>query len=337
MKRFISVLLLTLAALVSCRDLSLAQRPLIFAALTDEGNLAVVDPVKSKLLERIQVGRTPVHVVLNADNSKIFVANTGEISVSVVSVAESKVTQVLRLPVNRRGIYTGVMIRSNDGKRLYVAERGDDENADLRVYVIDTEKDAIIGQFDAGRRISAMAIAADGKKIYVVNEGIGVMAYDPDNFQGMGAVKLPEGLATKVVGMACSPVKDLAYITFGDANKILALGTADGKTIAIIDMPKYKTGVQKDVFFTPDGKYALVLNTKKDLKDIDGVCVVDAVKNEVPKIFNAGVVRRGIAFTPDSKVAYIASADLKWYDLTTLEHIRSISLRTTLGGIVVLP
>ncbi len=64
--------------------------------------------------------------------------------------------------------------------------------------------------------------------------------------------------------------------------------------------------------------------------------VIDASKNEVMKIFNAGKVLQGLSITDDSKVCYVASTDLKWYNLLTLEHIRSISLRTTIGGIVVI-
>jgi DNA-binding beta-propeller fold protein YncE len=135
--------------------------------------------------------------------------------------------------------------------------------------------------------------------------------------------------------MAASPTKDLAYVTYGNANKVQAVNTASYATIGVIDMPKYNTGTQKDVIFSPDGRYAFVLNHKDSYKDIEGVNVIDAAKNEVIKIFNSGEVLRGITVTSDGSRVYVASADLKWYDMNTLEHIRSISLRTTIGDIVV--
>lgn len=312
-----------------------AQTDLVYAALYEENNLGIVDPAQNKLIRRIQVGRNPDMVALNADNTKLYVSNTGEVTVSIVDLAGNRVSQVLRLPVNRRNIWAGVLGRSNDGSRIYVAERSEN-NEELRVYVVDTQKELIVGQFDAGRNISAVSVSHDGRKVFVANRGEGVTAYDAETYAKLGSITPLKGLAAKITGMACNPASPRAYITYGDANKLQVVSTDDYKTVAEIPTPKYKTGTQKDVVMSHDGKYAFVINHKVDIqKEVDGINVLETSKNEYIKLFNSGVCYRGIAVTADGKTGYIAADMLKWYNLETLEHIRSISLRTVIHGIAV--
>lgn len=335
MKQFLTAFALVVLAVLLGSEIVSAQKPYVYAALTDEGNIAVVDPGSSRLVQRIQVGRDPLDVVLNADRSRLYISNTGDITVSIIDIAEAKEVQVLRLPVNRRGINAGVMVRNWEGTKIFVAERADEANRDLRVYVIDTQKENVIAQFDAGKDISAMAISNDGTKLFVVNKGQGIRVFNTADYQPAGSVKLLAGAESTVWGIACSPTESKAYVTYGTANNIQIINTASNQESGVIDVPKYHTGVQKRLVFSPDGKFAFVLNYKNTFKEIDGVNVIDASKNEITKIFNAGVVPHGIAVNHNNKVVYLASSDLKWYNLLTLEHIRSISLRTKIGGIVV--
>lgn len=335
MKQFLTTSALFLLAVFLFGDHAVAQKPYVYAALTDEGNIAVIDPGSSRLLQRIQVGRDPMDVVLNADKSRLYVSNTGDISVSIVDLTEAREAQVLRLPVNRRGIYAGVMIRNWEGTRVYVAERSDDPDRDLRVYVIDTQKENVIDQFDAGKNISALSISHDGTKLFVVNKGEGIRVFHTEDCAQVGSVTPLQGHAADVWGMACSPTAPQAYVSYGAANKMQVINTADNQQTGIMDVPKYHTGIQKRVVFSPDGKYAFVINHKNTFRELDGINVIDAAKNEITKIFNSGVVQHGITINHNNRVVYVASSDLKWYNLLTLEHIRSISLRTALGGIVV--
>lgn len=336
MQRILPLLLVIAAVAVLVPAVPVkAQTDLVYAALYEENNLGIVDPAQNKLIRRIQVGRNPDMVALNADNTKLYVSNTGEVTVSIVDLAGNRVSQVLRLPVNRRNIWAGVLGRSNDGSRIYVAERSEN-NEELRVYVVDTQKELIVGQFDAGRNISAVSVSHDGKKVFVANRGEGVTAYDAETYAKLGSITPLKGLAAKIIGMACNPASSRAYITYGDANKLQVVSTDDYKTVAEVPTPKYKTGAQKDVVMSGDGKYAFVINHKVDIqKEVDGINVLETSKNEYIKLFNSGVCDRGITVTADGKTGYIAADMLKWYNLETLEHIRSISLRTVIHGIAV--
>jgi DNA-binding beta-propeller fold protein YncE len=334
-----SSLLLVIGALVLCSVLLpkpvAAQRQLVYAALYDENNIGIVDPVAGKLLQRVQVGRNPDQVLLNADKTKLYVCNTGEFTVSILSIAEDKVTQVLRLPVNRRNIYSGVMARTPDGLKIFVAERAEGDEA-LRVYVIDTQKELIVGQFDAGKHISSVGVSNDGKKLFVVNKGEKIQVFDTESYQPAGSVELVKGNEADLTAIGCSPSTAKACISYGPGNKAQVINTDNLKTDAVVDMPKYKTGIQSEVYFNPDGKYCFIVNRKTNLKEVDGINVMDMSKNEFIKIFNSGIVDRGICTAGDNNLCYIAAQDLlKWYALSRLEHLKSISLRTPIRGIQV--
>lgn len=314
-----------------------AQGPkqIVYAALYDENNIAIVDPVAGKLLQRIQVGRNPDGVLLNADHSKVYVANTGEFTVSIVSVAEARVTQVLRLPVNRRNIYAGAMARTPDGRQIFVAERAEG-NEELRVYVIDTERELIVGQFEAGRSISSLAVSSDGARLFVVNKGIGVGVFNTADYTNAGSVQLIADAAADVYAVACSPVAPKGAISYGARNRVQLFSTSTLATETVLDMPKYKTGIQTVLAYSNDGAYLTIVNHKRDLKEVDGINVVNVAKSEIIKIFNAGVVDLGMYLADDNKIFYTAAQDLlKWYNMPTLEHIKSISLRTPIRGIAV--
>ncbi len=335
MKQFLSFFAALVLTVLILAPGATAQKTWVYAALTDEGNVAIIDPATNKLQQRIQVGREPVSVAFNADKSRLYISNTGDITVSIMDVKDARVAQVLRLPVNRRGIYAGVMIRNWEGTRMYVAERSDTPDRDLRVYVIDAQKELITAQFDAGQNITALSVSNDGTKIFVANAGSGISVYDTQSFERLGTVAAINGFAGTLSGVACSPTADLAYASYGPANKIQVINTATMQQSGVIDVPKYHTGSQKEIVFSPDGRYAFAVNHKNVFKEVDGVNVIDAAKNEIIKLFNSGVVMKGIAVTEDNKMVYIAANDLKWYSLVTLEHIRSISPRTTIGGIAV--
>ena len=311
-----------------------AQKHTVYAVMHDENNLGIVDPASGKLIQRIQVGRDPDMILANADNSRLYVSNTGEITVSIVSVADAKVVQSLRLPVNRRNIYAGPMTRTPDGSKIFVAERGEN-NEELRIYEIDTKKELIVAQFEAGKNITDMAVSHDGSKLFVLNRGEGIRVFDQATHAHIGSVEILPGLATDLAGLACSPTETKGYLSFGTKNRIEAFSTDTYKLLKDMPVPKYHTGNQGGIVFSRDGKWAYVVNRKVSLKEVDGINVIDTQKDEIMKLFNSGVVPRGIMSAPSGDLCYIAAEELKWYDMSTLEHLRSISLRTSIYGILV--
>ncbi len=312
-----------------------AQKAIVYAALFDEHNLAIVDPDAGRIIQRIQVGRGPDNVICTKGKSRLYISNTGEITVSIVSIPEKRVAQVLRLPVNRRNIYAGPMTMTPDGSQIFVAERAEN-NEELRIYVIDTKKENIVAQFDCGKNVNALSVSHDGRKLFVVNKSEGIQVFDVETRERIGMVELLKGAAQDLHFIACSPSEAKACITYGPQNKVQIISTETYKTESVVQVPKFKTGAQKDIFFSPNGAYAFIINHKVDLKEVDGINVLDMTKKEFIKIFNSGVVHRGQATTENGSVYYVAGPDLKWYNLLTLEHLKTVSLRTRIYGIAVI-
>lgn len=334
---FLSVIVLLIAGVLGTRDLRAQDSnasPTVYCALHDEGNLALVNPETGKILRRIQVGRNPDQILLSASGDKLYVANGGDITVSVVDLAKNAVVQSIRMPVKRRGLSTGAITLSPDGKMLFIAERANDE-LPCNVYMVETDKDMITGTITAGPKISSIAVSHDNARLFVVNEGVGISVFPTEDRAKQVAVEALSGIADRIYAVACSPVAPKAYVTYGPANKIQILNTSSLKTEGEIPMPKYHTGSQLDITFSHDGARAFVINKKVDLKDIDGINVVNVADNTVMKIFNAGDCNRGLCITGDNRSFFTGTSELKWYNLTTLEHIKSIALRTPIYGIAI--
>ncbi len=337
MKNIASLLLVVILGILTVSTSLPAQdlNPVVYAALYDEGNIGVINPLNGKLIQRIQVGRHPDAVVLNAASTRLFVCNSGEITVSVVDIPTNRVAQVLRLPILRRGITAGAMTHTPDGKTIYVAERSSTD-LPLNVYAIDVEREMITGQFEAGPSISAMSVSHDGARLFIVHQGRGISVFNTGTMKKEKDIPTLEGMTATVTGVACSPTAPKAYVSYGTANMIQIINTASLEVTGKIAMPKYHTGSQFDVLFSPDGARAFVINRRTNLKEVDGINVIRSSDDAVIKLFNSGNIMRGMFVTPDNKSFYVASADLKWYNLESLEHIKSISLKTQIAGIAVI-
>jgi DNA-binding beta-propeller fold protein YncE len=332
---FILLFILLIAMIAPAQSHAQVSNPVVYAALYDENNIGVVDPLTGKLLQRIQVGRNPDMVLLNAKSTRLFVCNSGEISVSIVDISTNRVAQVLRLPIRRRGITAGVMARTPDGGKIFVAEAAE-TNVPLNVYVIDTEKELVVGQFEAGPHISAMSVSNDGLRLFVVNKGAGIGVFGTPSLQKEGSVAPIEGMADALVSIGCSPVAPKAYATYGVKNVVQVINTSTMKTSGQIAMPKYHTGSQFDVAFSVDGAHAFVINRKTNLKEVDGINLIRTSDDAVIKLFNSGPIERGMCATADNTSFFASALDIKWYNLKSLEHIKSISLRTMIHGIAVI-
>ncbi|MFJ4131681.1 hypothetical protein [Pseudomonas cyclaminis] len=107
----------------------------------------------------IAVGNTPNHLALSSDNSRLYVANFGSNTVSVIDTATRKVIHTISLAAVPRGI----AIHPN-GQTLYVSV---EMNSTL---VIETENFQAIKTI-GGYKCSAMSLNPTGSRLYVGSYG----------------------------------------------------------------------------------------------------------------------------------------------------------------------
>ena len=130
--------------------------------------VAAFDAATGDVLATIPVGLTPTGIAVSDRAGKVYVADEGSDTVSVISKATMTRSQIIPLPPpsGRRPHHLSA---SPDGRFIYVGERGGNV-----VDVIDTATDAISARFSTGWPGSKTLVVAphpDGAVLYALNQG----------------------------------------------------------------------------------------------------------------------------------------------------------------------
>ncbi|MEW6734408.1 MAG: hypothetical protein AB1489_23985 [Acidobacteriota bacterium] len=180
----------------------------------------------------IPVGREPQSLVLSGDDTKVYVANAVDGTVSVISTATNQVTKTIKVGSEPRAV-----VLSPNGTRLYVAN-----STANSVSVIDTKTDTVIKTIEAvGSRPYALAITNDGdfddndERLYVTNF---ISEYRAGTIRP-GADDGKEGLvyvintATNTIftTVAIQPMADTGFKSNGSALKRVAPGPANAPNL----------------------------------------------------------------------------------------------------------
>ncbi len=171
---------------------------------------------------------------------------------------------------------------------------------DGNVSVIDTEIDKVIGKLPAkgrlGKKIQAAAIDPTGEKLYVVVRDANAVAQidvkTQSELQRLEVGDEPEGISISPDG------------------KTLAACLEEENAVSFVDLSTFKLKATvktlgknpEHCVFSPDGKWLLASNEQSG--DVD---VIDAVKLASVTRIQATKHPRGIGFSPDSQLAYVAN------------------------------
>lgn len=132
------------------------------------GSLSIFDADLKMQVGSVAVGSAPEGVAVHPDGMLVYVANSGDRTISVVDTVFNRVIGVITLdefggapqPLVPRGIAV-----SPDGNRLYVTD-----GAGNRLFVIDTTANhAVVGVVPVGKKPYGVAVSQDSKRVYVAN------------------------------------------------------------------------------------------------------------------------------------------------------------------------
>jgi YVTN family beta-propeller protein len=212
-------------------------------------DLNTTDPANPVLSTTIPTGSHPVAAILNADASKLFVANAQSDTISVVDTATDKVvaTALLR-PGTSRGLPgvtpTGLTL-SPDGKALFVTLG--DMNA---VAIVDVASANVTGLIPAGWYPSAVTMVGD--HLLVLNaKGTVVRSPNPEHAQftpkfnklaysldllhgDLQTLAIPTGVALAKSTADVLHANHLDDESRQDANPLAAIGLSAGKIKHVI-------------------------------------------------------------------------------------------------------
>lgn len=131
----------------------------LYVVCQDSDELRVVDIISGHVVRVVAVGRSPRGITLSPDGHEIYVANANDDTVSAIDATTLNVTRTLATGFEPAGVVT-----DRAGRTLYVANRLSND-----ISVIDLKTGQEIKRLLAGRGVSYLALAPDGKSVYATH------------------------------------------------------------------------------------------------------------------------------------------------------------------------
>lgn len=144
------------------------------SSLRDRKIVEVKIGEKPAVVNRIPIGGNPNKMILNRDESKLFVAADNSDSITVIETQSHKVLEkilttapdwLLKNPKGYTGSAPNGLALSHDEKTLYVTNGGSNSVAVVKL----GENSKVVGLIPTGWSPNAVSVSADDRRIYVVN------------------------------------------------------------------------------------------------------------------------------------------------------------------------
>lgn len=221
-------------------------------------------------------------------------------------------------------------VASPDGRWVYTANYGHKEDGHT-LTVLDVGRRATAGTIDLGahRRPHGLAIASDGRTLWVTCEGSGHLV-GVDTASRAVVQAIPTGDKGSHM-VALSPDGRRAYTANFQSDTVSVLDLVAGRCERLVVCRAGPEGI--DV--SPDG--ATVWTTDRNA---ESVSVIDAKTIEAVAHLPAGKVPIRVKLTPDGRraiVSHYASNDLRVYDTRRREEILRVPIGGTPIGVLVTP
>ena len=162
---------------------------------------------------------------------------------------------------------------------------------DNTVSVIDTATNTVTANVNVGNNPIGVAVAPDGTKVYLANEGrVSVINTSTNN------VVANVNVGNNPIGVAVAPDGTKVYVA--NEGRVSVINTSTNNVVANVNVGNSPSGVT----VTPDGKNVYVVNEGSGT-----VSVIDTSTDTVAATVSIGPNPWGVAVTPDGTKVYVAN------------------------------
>jgi len=201
-----------------------AKSGLLAVSTENPDALLTVDPAKRAVVKVYDAkGKTSHMVRFGPGATHAFVSNSTSSDVAVVVLATGAVKNI---PIGERPEGS---VLSNDGRELYACSR-----EGHKIYVIDTAKQAVVGEIATGRGPVRIGLTPDGKRlVYALYHDEAVEIADPAARKVLKRVKL----TGRLVSLGISPDGQRAYASAEELDTVHVISIADGELLRSFKTP----------------------------------------------------------------------------------------------------
>jgi len=200
------------------------KRGLLAVSTENPDALLTVDPAKRAVVKVYDAKGKTSHMVRFGPGAKhAFVCNSTSNDVAAVALATGVVKTI---PIGERPEGS---VLAKDGRELYVCSR-----EGHKIYVIDTAKQAVVGEIATGRGPVRIGITPDGKRlVYALYHDETVEIADPAARKVLRRVKL----TGRLVSLGISPDGQRAYASAEELDTVHVISIPDGKLLHSFKTP----------------------------------------------------------------------------------------------------
>jgi YVTN family beta-propeller protein len=246
---------------------------------SETAGVGVIDLDQMTLTKTIPLGKDgPRGLSLNADGTRLYVANKGTADLSEIDTSTGKVLRRAKIGKNPEFVrvfkgYAYVTYEpGEDGgppgpPGQPPKEEKDDENSPpAEIAIVDLKSLKVIHSVKSGHETEGVEFSSDGREVLVTNEGDDTVSmYRVGTGKPVRTVKLDKGSRPR--GIKASPDGKQYVVTLENTNKFIVLDAHDLKIVKTVDT---KTGPY-GVAFGPQGKRLFVAAARdKTLQVFDG-------------------------------------------------------------------
>lgn len=299
-----------------------------FAYVTDRtsseaaGSVLVIDMLTGLLATQIQVGVAPLGIAASPDGTRLYVANSGSNTVSVISTSSNTVIQTIG--VGNLPTYVAV---NSAGTFAYVTNQ-----ASNTVSVINTATFAVVATIPVGNGPTGVAVTPNGAFVYVTNNGLTELSNTVSVIDAStNAVSATITTPAVPIDVVITPDGAFAYVV-SDQNPgvVSVINTATNTISASINVGVFPITIA----ISPDGTKAYVGNVQSH-----NLSVIDIASNTVTATINMPAGKGILPFptvSPDNSLVYVAVGNsIPIVNAATDTVSGTLQEQGTLGGVVI--